>query len=92
MPITATSTTLDITMFLSSFPAAHLLVSLPPTHFFHPPTRCSSTSHSHTSIPFSPSTLFQTAIAMEGRRTPRQVSSRVQKYLQKLRKFGLEVE
>ncbi|KAJ7641332.1 hypothetical protein FB45DRAFT_739252, partial [Roridomyces roridus] len=27
--------------------------------------------------------------AMEGRRTPRQVSSRVQKYMQKLKKFGL---
>jgi hypothetical protein len=27
---------------------------------------------------------------MNGRRTPRQVSSRVQKYLQKLKKFGLE--
>ncbi|KAJ7439495.1 hypothetical protein FB451DRAFT_147462 [Mycena latifolia] len=30
------------------------------------------------------------SIAMNGRRTPRQVSSRVQKYLQKLKKFGIE--
>ncbi|KAJ7337501.1 hypothetical protein DFH08DRAFT_647420, partial [Mycena albidolilacea] len=28
------------------------------------------------------------SLAMEGRRTPRQVSSRVQKYLQKLKKYG----
>ncbi|KAJ7130374.1 hypothetical protein C8R44DRAFT_613517 [Mycena epipterygia] len=27
--------------------------------------------------------------AMDGKRTPRQVSSRVQKYLQKLKKFGV---
>ncbi|KAJ7704586.1 hypothetical protein B0H17DRAFT_921519, partial [Mycena rosella] len=30
------------------------------------------------------------SIAMGGRRTPRQVSSRVQKYLQKLKKFGVD--
>ncbi|KAJ7132879.1 hypothetical protein C8R43DRAFT_930247 [Mycena crocata] len=30
------------------------------------------------------------SVAMNGRRTPRQVSSRVQKYLQKLKKFGVE--
>ncbi|KAJ6464194.1 hypothetical protein C8R47DRAFT_1156725 [Mycena vitilis] len=30
------------------------------------------------------------SVAMNGRRTPRQVSSRVQKYLQKLKQFGLE--
>ncbi|KAJ7680165.1 hypothetical protein B0H17DRAFT_1077071, partial [Mycena rosella] len=30
------------------------------------------------------------SIAMGGRRTPRQMWSRVQKYLQKLKKFGVE--
>jgi len=30
--------------------------------------------------------------AMNGRRTPRQVASRVQKYFEKLKKFGIEVQ
>jgi hypothetical protein len=29
---------------------------------------------------------------MNGRRTPRQVASRVQKYFEKLKRFGLEAE
>ncbi|KAJ6588211.1 hypothetical protein B0H19DRAFT_1098356 [Mycena capillaripes] len=42
-------------------------------------------------IPSSdPRRYLKISLAMDGRRTPRQVSSRVQKYLQKLKKFGIE--
>ncbi|KAJ7829393.1 hypothetical protein B0H14DRAFT_2366651, partial [Mycena olivaceomarginata] len=42
-------------------------------------------------IPASdPRRYLKISLAMEGRRTPRQVSSRVQKYLQKLKKYGIE--
>ncbi|KAJ7856552.1 hypothetical protein B0H13DRAFT_1641449 [Mycena leptocephala] len=37
-----------------------------------------------------PRRYLKISVAMEGRRTPRQVSSRVQKYLQKLKKYGVE--
>ncbi|KAF8208099.1 hypothetical protein K438DRAFT_1813394 [Mycena galopus ATCC 62051] len=41
--------------------------------------------------PSDPRRYLKISIAMEGRRTPRQVSSRVQKYLLKLRRFGVGV-
>ncbi|KAJ7201105.1 hypothetical protein GGX14DRAFT_465796 [Mycena pura] len=42
-------------------------------------------------IPASdPRRFLNISLAMNGRRTPRQVSSRVQKYLQKLKKYGVE--